>query len=35
VRMALDESLISLSKAADILGLELPEMRDLANSWVA
>jgi Zn-dependent peptidase ImmA (M78 family)/DNA-binding XRE family transcriptional regulator len=35
VRMALDESLISLSKAADILGLDLPEMRDLANSWVA
>jgi Zn-dependent peptidase ImmA (M78 family)/DNA-binding XRE family transcriptional regulator len=35
VRRALDEDLISLSKAAELLGLDLLRMRELANMWVA
>jgi len=35
VRQALDQDLISLTKAAEILGLELIKMRELANMWVA
>lgn len=34
VKQALESDAITLSKAAEILDLELEEMRDLANSWV-
>ncbi|WP_433931031.1 helix-turn-helix domain-containing protein [Sorangium cellulosum] len=33
VRLAVDRDLISLSKAADTLGLTIEEMRELADSW--
>lgn len=35
VRKALDQELISQAKAAEILGLDLMKMRELANMWVA
>lgn len=35
VRSAVDRELISLGRAAEILRIDLAEMRDLANSWVA
>ena len=35
IRKALDRELISLAKAAEILGLDLMKMRELANMWVA
>ena len=34
VRLAVDQKEISLGRAAEILGIELTAMRDLANSWV-
>lgn len=34
VRLAVDQEKISLGRAAEILGIELTAMRDLANSWV-
>ncbi|MFN8630064.1 MAG: XRE family transcriptional regulator [Chloroflexota bacterium] len=33
IRRALDEQRISMSKAAEILGLDVPTMRDLHQSW--
>lgn len=35
VRAAVDAEKISLGRAAEILRLDLAEMRDLANSWIA
>lgn len=34
VRRAIDEDQISMGRAAELLGLELERMRELANSWV-
>ncbi len=34
VRQAVDQDLISLSRAAEVLGLSTVEMRQLANSWL-
>jgi len=34
VRRAVEEKEISMSRAAEILRLDLNEMRELANSWV-
>ena len=33
VRLAVEKELISLGRAAEILDLELKDMRSLANSW--
>jgi predicted HTH domain antitoxin len=33
IRRALDERRMSLSRAAEILGLDLRKMRDLHQSW--
>ncbi len=35
VRLALERGIITLSRAAEILGLSLPDMRALAASWVS
>jgi hypothetical protein len=35
VRRALEEQLISQSRAAEVLKLSLEDMRELTNSWVA
>lgn len=34
VRTALDRDLITMTKAADLLGLDLLRMRDLSNMWI-
>ena len=35
VRQAVEDGKISMGRAASILGKSLPEMREIANSWVS